>query len=47
MSKQKCAFYGKEIIGRGNNPAPFTNKGKACDECNSKYVILARLKNVR
>lgn len=47
MSKKECAFCGKEIVGYGNNPAPFTNKGEVCDECNSRYVIRARLESVR
>lgn len=45
MKKKECAFCGKEIVGHGNNPAPFTNKGEVCDECNYKYVIPARLEN--
>ena len=45
MKKKECAFCGKEIIGYGNNPAPFTNKGEVCDECNSRYVIPARLES--
>lgn len=45
MKKKECAFCGKEIVGYGNNPAPFTNKGEACDECNTKYVIPARLES--
>lgn len=45
MKKKKCAFCGKEIIGYGNNPSPFTNKGEVCDECNSRYVIPARLES--
>lgn len=45
MKKKECAFCGKEIIGYGNNPSPFTNKGEVCDECNSRYVIPARLES--
>lgn len=47
MKKKKCAFCGKEIIGYGNNPSPFANKGEVCDECNSRYVIPARLENIK
>ena len=47
MKKKKCAFCGKEIIGYGNNPSPFINKGEVCDECNSRYVIPARLESRR
>lgn len=43
MKKKVCVLCGKEIVGYGNNPAPFTNKGEVCDECNSRYVIPARL----
>lgn len=46
MENQKCAFCEKEIVGHGNNPAPFANKGEVCDECNSRYVIPARLEGV-
>ena len=46
MKKKECAFCGKEIVGYGNNPAPFANKGVVCDECNSRYVIPARLEGV-
>lgn len=46
MKKKECAFCEKEIVGHGNNPAPFKNKGEVCDECNSRYVIPARLKGV-
>ena len=46
MKNQKCAFCEKEIVGHGNNPAPFANMGEVCDACNSRYVIPARLANV-
>lgn len=45
MKKKNCAFCGKEIVGYGNNPSPFTTKGEVCDECNTRYVIPARLAN--
>lgn len=47
MKKKECAFCGKEIVGYGNNPAPFTNKGEVCDECNFRYVIPARLESAK
>ena len=47
MKKKECAFCGKELIGYGNSPSPFTNKGEVCDECNTKYVIPARLESRR
>lgn len=46
MKKKKCAFCGEEIVGYGNNPAPFTNKGVVCDDCNIRYVIPARLEHL-
>lgn len=46
MKKKECAFCGKEIVGYGNNPEPFTNKGEVCNECNSRYVIPVRLEGV-
>lgn len=45
MKKKECAFCGKEIIGYGNNPSPFTNKGEVCDRCNIIYVIPARFES--
>lgn len=40
-----CIFCGKEIVGYGNNPAPLSEEGRCCDECNYTKVIPARLKN--
>ena len=41
----KCCICGKKIVGYGNNPYPVVDDDEArcCDECNSKYVIVARL----
>lgn len=41
----KCCICGKRIVGYGNNPYPVVDDDEArcCDECNSKYVIVARL----
>ena len=41
-----CCICGKECKEFGNNPAPVKNEGKCCDECNSKIVIPARLKDL-
>lgn len=42
MSKKVCVICNKEFEGRGNNANPVKD-GQCCDECNSKYVIPARL----
>lgn len=43
----RCCICGKEIDGFGNNPYPLCGKedtdSRCCDECNSVYVINARL----
>ena len=40
-----CCICGKEIKGYGNNPEPIdTSDKKCCDDCNSNYVIPARIK---
>ena len=41
-----CCICGKEFAGYGNNPAPYKNTGICCDECNQKYVIPARIKQL-
>lgn len=41
-----CCICGKEFEGYGNNPAPYKNTGVCCDECNQKYVIPARIKQL-
>ena len=38
----KCSICGKEINGKGNNPAPL-QRGKCCDECNIKKVMPIRM----
>ena len=40
----KCVLCKRECIGYGNNPEPLSKMGQCCDDCNSKKVILARLK---
>lgn len=41
-----CDICNAEIVkGFGNNPYPLPHD-KVCDDCNSKYVIPARLKNI-
>jgi len=40
----KCCLCKKQKYGFGNNPAPLTEDGRCCDECNSKKVIPARMK---
>lgn len=39
---ENCCICGEEIIGYGNNAAPYKD-GRCCDACNLKFVIPARL----
>jgi hypothetical protein len=38
-----CVFCTKTYTGYGNNPAPLSSIGKACDECNFTRVIPYRI----
>ena len=40
-----CCICGREFAGFGNNPYPVDNAPdhRCCDDCNSEYVIPARL----
>ena len=40
----KCCLCSKSKFGFGNNPAPCSDTGVCCDDCNSSKVIPARLK---
>ena len=44
--KQICCICGEEYIGYGNNAEPY-KEGRCCDECNKKFVIPDRIKNLR
>lgn len=39
----KCCFCGRDAGEYGNNVDPIEIEGRACDECNMRYVIPARL----
>ena len=41
--KKICCICGKVYTGFGNNAYPVDNEGRCCDECNSLYVIPARI----
>jgi DNA-directed RNA polymerase subunit RPC12/RpoP len=43
MRKYTCVLCGGRFEGWGNNPAPITNRGRCCDNCNWKIVIPIRL----
>lgn len=45
--KQKCCICGQQFNGYANNPAPVTNSGRCCDECNRNVVIPVRLSIIR
>lgn len=38
-----CSICGTTFEGYGNNPAPVTFEGRACNSCNATEVIPARL----
>ena len=38
-----CCICGEEFTGYGNNPEPVKHSGVACDSCNTRFVIPARL----
>ena len=43
-----CCICGREYTGWGNNPWPIVNEegAQCCDECNSTYVLMARMRNI-
>lgn len=41
-----CVICGKPFVGWGNNPYPVADHGHCCDECNSVYVIPARIAEI-
>lgn len=44
---RKCCICGKEITQyHGNNPRPVKDKGECCNDCNSKYVVPARITEI-
>lgn len=44
MKEHKCALCGKKFVGFGNNPEPLAKyEERCCDDCNTKYVIPARM----
>lgn len=42
MVKQ-CVICKEDFVGYGHNPVPLKDKGRACDDCNSRFVIRARI----
>lgn len=41
----RCSVCDGEFAGHGNNAEPYA-KGKCCEECNNKYVLPARLRQM-
>jgi hypothetical protein len=39
----KCCLCKRQKYGFGNNPAPCSDNGRCCDECNVNIVIPARV----
>lgn len=46
MEKKVCCICGKEFVGWGNNPWPIVDEedARCCDNCNTMYVVPARIK---
>lgn len=42
----KCVICGYTMLGFGNNPAPIHDEGRCCGDCNTMYVIPARIERV-
>lgn len=42
-----CCICGEPLNGYGNNPAPYKKSGLCCDACNMKFVIPARLAQIK
>lgn len=44
-----CCICGEKFTGFGNNPYPLTDdvNARCCNECNSEYVIPARILNIK
>lgn len=40
---KECCICGEPIVGFGNNPDPVKKQGRCCDNCNTLYVIPARM----
>lgn len=38
-----CCICGERTSGYGNNPAPVSEIGKCCDDCNVRFVLPARM----
>ena len=43
---RKCCICGKQLTGMGNNPFPVKTSGRCCDNCNIKFVIPERIKQM-
>lgn len=49
MEEHICCICGEKFKGFGNNPYPLTDdeNARCCDECNTKYVITARIFGIK
>lgn len=41
--RYKCCICGGIFEGFGNNPSPYKNEGRCCDDCNLRFVIPCRI----
>ena len=47
LPENSCCLCRQRFRGYGNNPWPVLQDGKACEECNVKIVLTARVQAVR
>ena len=45
QTNKQCSICGKTFLGYGNNAMP-VNEGVCCDECNIKFVLPSRWKEM-
>ena len=43
MQSFTCCLCGQEVAGYGNNPAPLSDHGSCCDDCNFTKVVPTRI----
>ena len=45
LPENDCCLCRAHFRGHGNNPEPIVDHGVACDECDRKLVMVARLRS--
>ena len=47
LPENNCCFCRETFRGYGNNPWPVLAEGTACDACNRRIVVVARIQAMR